>query len=493
MLTRNRFHKLAVAFCLFSLCILVLSACYRPEPVPDPSQTQAPEMDPAIMVSDLPVPSPSETSKPEPEPDLRYIFLFIGDGMGPNQVICCNEARIALGLDPFCFLSFPVLGSIHTDNVHGKTTDSAASATAMSAGVKTENGMLGMTPDGRYHYSLAKDLQESGWKIGILTTVSIDNATPAGFYAHVNSRKEYELIRDDLFTSRYDFFAGGGFHGDSDIEALAYTYGYLYTVGEDAAHQAGPGKLISVGDTLTTDRGLRLAADHSQSRDGLLARNVQLGIDRFQEHPFFMMVEGGRIDLACHYHDAGDLYWEMQDFDDAVRVALAFQQQHPNETLIIITSDHETGGLSLDSGDRTALSRQTLSCDSFDKVNASIFRSLNTPFESALQEVCSAFGLSDLSEEETAYLQEAYAHTLSGDLTSKQKQKLYGVYSPITSAAANLVAARAGLSFSSFDHTGVDIAVYASGIGAEYFEGSYENTEIHDRILEAVHVLGRLP
>ena len=473
------------------LLIPALSSCNRQNKSEDTVSDH--EVIPIIVSSDLLTPSPSPSPVPEPQNELRYIFLFIGDGMGPNQVLASNEARLALGEEPLCFLSFPIEGFAKTDNILGKTTDSAASCTALSTGIKTENSMLGMDPEGNFSYSFAKDLQELGWKIGILSTVSIDNATLAGFYAHAYKRTDYETIRYDLFASRYDYFASGGFHGEEDFEAMARKYGYIYTVGEDAAHAAGPGKLISVGDSLTTDRGLRLAADHGQNRDGLLARNVELGIIRMQDRPFFMMAEGGRIDLACHYHDAGDLFWEMEDFDQSIRVALAFKEKHPHETLILVTADHETGGLSLHDGDRTALTRQSVSCDSFDKVNVTIFRSLNTPFESALPEIISSFGLYDLSEDETNYLREAYEHTMKNDLTASKSKKLYGEYSPVCSAAANLVASRAGLSFSTTGHTGINVSVYATGVGSEYFFGTYENTEIHDRILDAVQELGRHP
>jgi alkaline phosphatase len=199
-----------------------------------------------------------------------------------------------------------------------------------------------------------------------------------------------------------------------------------------------------------------------------------------------MMVEGGRIDYFCHYNDAASFVAELIDFDKAVQSALDFYNNHPTETLIVVTADHETGDVSFKDGDRAALLRQTISSDACDDTLVAECVSAQTPFDQALPLFAAAFGLDNLTKEETAYLQEAYLHTLKGDLTNKKSSEEYGVYDPITSACDKLVAARAGLVFGSGDHTGKDVPVYAIGVGSEFFAGTYENTSLHNALLKAV-------
>ena len=199
-----------------------------------------------------------------------------------------------------------------------------------------------------------------------------------------------------------------------------------------------------------------------------------------------MMVEGGRIDYFCHYNDAASFVAEVLDFDEAVRSGLAFYEAHPNETLVLVTADHETGDVSFVDGNRAALLRQTVSPDECDDTIVKDCVAAQMPFETALPLFTSAFGLDSLTDVETAYLQEAYRHTLIGDLTGKKSSEEYGVYAPITSACADLVAARAGIVFGSGDHTDQDVPVYALGVGSEFFSGEYENTHLHDAILQAV-------
>lgn len=474
-------------FCSVLLCLAALSGCSRNAEMTQAARETAQPESTIVTVQVAQTPQPSAI----PQNTLKYVFLFIGDGMGPNQVRATNEALEKAGLEPLCFTSFPVSGAAITNNVDGKTTDSAAAATALACGQKTINGALGQTQEGNRLAPLPQTLRERGWKAGILTTVSMDNATPAGFYAHTDSRKNYSDILKDLLASGYEYFAGGGFHSDCDPET-ALQAGYQIAVGETAADKiADSEKLILIGDTLTEDKGLPLALDDGNNREGQLARNVARGIRRLcKDNPVFFMVEGGRIDLAGHYHDAGDLLAEMRDFDDAIQEALDFYQQHPYETLILVTADHETGGLTLSKGDRTRLMQQEHSCDRFDEIHVSLYRELGTSFEDALQEIETAFGLNDLTPEEAETLRVAYNHTISDDLSAAKAKEQYGVYTPVTSVAEQLLAKRAGLSYTTTGHTSENVPVYALGVGQELFAGTYENTQIPEKLLSIIKTSG---
>ncbi|NLI55097.1 MAG: alkaline phosphatase [Clostridiales bacterium] len=462
------------------LAVLLIVACVGCGRAAVPSATPSPEQ--IVIVSETTAPTAATT--PLPPPQLRYIFLFIGDGMGYAQVQAAEDALAAAGRESLCFTNFPIAGSAHTANVDGEVTDSAAAATAIATGKKTVNGYLGLDESQNRLIDLSETLRDTGKKIGILTTVSLDHATPAGFYAHVDSRRSYAMIADDLFASGFDFFAGGGFHDTPDAAQRAAENGYALIHSFEEA-PAGGGSLILSSSLIFGDYGVLPAIDGG-AREDWLKKATELAIARLTDPTgFFMMVEGGRIDYFCHYNDAGSFIAELLDFDEAVQSALAFYEQHPSETLIVVTADHETGLVSFTEGDRAALLRQTISCDLCDDTLVAACVSAQTPFEEALPLFLSAFGLSDLTAEETAYLETAYAHTLKGDLPGSTANEEYGVYDPITSACAALVAARAGLVFGSGAHSALDVPVYAIGPGSEFFAGTYENTALHDAFLQA--------
>lgn len=446
----------------------------------------APTPTPEVFVVEAKTTAPEQMPTPLPQPQLKYIFLFIGDGMGSVQVQTAADALLAAGLDPLSFVDFPVQGSVHTNNINGEVTDSAAAVTAIATGTKTINGYLGLDSSLNRLTTIAETLRDAGRKIGILTTVSLDHATPAGFFAHVDSRRTYDVIADDMFASGFDYFAGGGFHNTPDAAELALENGYTLIHSFEEMPVDPSGRLILSSSLIFGDYGVVPAIDGG-ARIDWLKKATDSAITRLDNpNGFFMMVEGGRIDYFCHYNDAASFVAELLDMDRAVQSAKAFYELHPQETLILITADHETGNVSLADGDRSALLRQKISSDLCDNTLVLECVTAQTPFTEALPLFQAAFGLTDLTPEETTYLQVAYEHTLKGDLSKNNSDEEYGVYDPITSACIQLVAKRAGLTFGSGGHTGKDVPVYALGIGSEFFSGTFENTHFHDAILQAI-------
>ena len=463
---------------LAALLLVAMSGCGGVAPA---SVSPAPSSEPIVLVA----PSAAPTATPPATPALKYIFLFIGDGMGQYQVQAANEALLADGREPLLFLNFPVVGTARTDNSVNTTTDSAAAATAIASGKKTANGYLGLDENKNRVTAISELLRDTGYRIGVLTTVSLDHATPAGFFAHEDSRRAYDMIADDLFASGFDFFAGGRFHNTPDFAEHAAENGYVILSSPSETASADE-KVILSSNLVFGDFGVSPAIDGG-ARRGWLRDSTALAISRLENpNGFFMMVEGGRIDYFCHYNDAGSFVAELLDMNEAVGAALAFYAKHPSETLILVTADHETGDVTLSGGDRAALLRQTISCDTCDDTLVAECLRTKTPFAEALPLFTKAFGLDNLTPEETDALKKAYTHTLKGDLTSNKSNEEYGVYEPITSACASIVAARAGLHFGSGGHTSQTVSVYALGIGSELFKGFYENTKIHDAILQAL-------
>ena len=270
------------------------------------------------------------TTALEPADKPKNIFLFIGDGMAFEHISVAE----ALLHTPMSFSQFPVKGKATTYSANSQITCSAAAATAISTGVKTNNGRVAMDPASKPLRSITYDFRDAGYKVGIATTVEIDHATPAAFYAKDKSRDNYYSIATQLAPSGFDFFAGFGFHEPRDVVEKITRAGYAIVYAKEELSRVEPSKkmLISNNDVWT------------------LAEITSIGIERLDSQKgFFFMVEGGRIDLFAHDNNGEGVVQEMAGFSQAVKAALSFYEQHPDETIIIVTADHGTGGIGLNS------------------------------------------------------------------------------------------------------------------------------------------------
>ncbi|MCL2434958.1 MAG: alkaline phosphatase [Lentimicrobiaceae bacterium] len=280
----------------------------------------------------------------------KYIFYFIGDGFGTGSLTYSEIIAKEKG-DTLVFSQFPVTGLITTHPANDWVTCSAAAATALASGEKTNNYMLNVAPDSvRILTPISKILQEKGYGIGVATTVSIDHATPAGFYAHSIYRKDYYNIAKQLPASGFQFFAGAGFIDPSpedsvSIFTLLKENNYAVSTSIASASASKSLKNILIQPQGKDSKQLPYSIYKDQD-DFTLAQITQLGIEKLSalNKPFFFMIEGGLIDWANHDNLPEALYGEVKEFSEAIAVALAFYKKHPKETLIIVTADHETGG-----------------------------------------------------------------------------------------------------------------------------------------------------
>lgn len=212
-----------------------------------------------------------------------------------------------------------------------------------------------------------------------------------------------------------------------------------------------------------------------------------------------MMCEGGKIDWSGHANDAATSIHETIALSDAVQVAIDFAAEHADETLIIVTADHETGGMTI-SFATTAydthfnyLTSQTISFTDFDAVIGTL-RDKGASFEEALEEVETYYGLTTasdqaltLTETELDSLKTAYNMSMGAEEMSEEEAALlYGGYEPFSMAVSHIINNKAGLSYTSYAHTGLQIPVYAMGVGAERFAGLYDNTDIFNRTMEVM-------
>lgn len=280
---------------------------------------------------------------------IRNIILCIGDGMGLNHVALTRHE--ALGPDNKLHMEqLPVVGIVRTYSANDLITDSAASSTAMACGVKTNNGMIGMTPDKTVHKSILELLQAKGWRSGLVATSEISHATPASFAAHVKSRNNQSEIAKQLLESRVDVLFGGGAKYWKDRpdgrnlfkEAAQAGYQVIHAKDQISTLNDAPTIGLFANEGLTTFDPEPSLSEMSQTAIQLLNSK---GDDWFSPQPkFFLMIEGSQIDWAAHANDSDRVIRQTLLFDMAVKEAIEFAQQDKH-TLVIVTSDHETGGL----------------------------------------------------------------------------------------------------------------------------------------------------
>ena len=440
----------------------------------------------------------------------KYVFMFIGDGMSSPQTNAAqvyngNNVSGAIELEKLTFTQFPVVGLQYTQDSTSFCPDSASTATSLSSGFKTHSGVIGMGVDKvTAGETIAEKVkQQLGWKVGIISSVTLNHATPAAYYAHIASRNDYYEIGEQMAASGFDYFAGGSLlenDGDALYEVLEDA-GYTVTSDRDTilSLNADSGKVYAVSPELQDDGAMKYALDMEED-DITLAEFVRKGIDvLYNEKGFFLMCEGGKIDWAGHANDAVANISDTIALDEAVEVALEFAFQHPDETLIIVTGDHETGGMTIGyaaTGYDTAfdiMKNQKMSFVAFDEYVAKEKAAGTFDFDRLMEMVEDEFGLTApgtdndvpalvMNEYEYARLQKAYEDDRTGNTDGYEESLLYGGYNPISITLTHIINNKAGIGWTSYAHTGLPVPVYAFGEGAEVFGGAYDNTEVAKKL-----------
>jgi len=486
---------------------------------------------------------------------VKYVFLFIGDGMGVAQRYAAELYLADLkGLSRaensrLVMNTFPAQGLTTTYDLTGAIPDSASTATAIACGTKTKDGVIGMDADAGVSYvSITDSAKKANWKVGILSSVSLDHATPAAFYAHVPSRRQMHDISLQLAHSGMDYFAGGQLlrpvdpadsHKPNAIE-VARKNGYTVAVGRSAfeALEPGVGKVIALNGVVDSDAAMYFSLDQVGDPNQVsIAEYLAKGITLLDNpHGFFIMVEGGKIDWACHAHDAASSIHDTLALDAAVSEAVNFYRKHPQETLIIVTGDHETGGMSIgfagthDGSFVDKIQHQKMSYIEFSKKLAD-FKKVRTVSDARLEDLLpvikEAFGLwvmsagektslekgaaegqakgasqeagttareaerkpkygMALSDLELTGLRDAFRQSMLPEIERARDDRtylLYGGLEPLTVTLTTILGNKAGIGWTSYSHTGLPVQTSALGVGAELFNGYYDQTDIHAKIM----------
>lgn len=483
----------------------------------------------------------------------RYVILMIGDGMGWPQV---QLAEFYLGAQaqafraPLRMTTLPVAGLVRTHSATAHVTDSGAGGTALACGIKTANGYIGMDTNYIKYASLAALAQRHGRKAGLVTTDSIVGATPSVFYAHRPDRWSTYPIGVDLFRSGIDVCVGAAGFDDPlgraiptntlcaltnelaafvvpgnpatnasgvtwrDLYSLTSTYGYTW-ISTPAAWHALSATQQRVIATLDIPYGIA-------TRTGALTlAEVTRKTITLLDNPcgFFLMVEGARIDKMGHVNDAAANLGETLAFDDAVAAVYEFYTNHPNDTLLVVTADHETGGMTLGHGDNhfAWLGRQRARASDFQNA-FDAYRATHTlrsrpgrwwaaltggedagkaraSFDAIKPLLREYFGFGNdkddiaLSPFEWRQLENAFEDSMRGRHLYPDDdafRAMYGGQDPLTSTATRILNALAGVRWTTLDHSAADVPVFAAGVGSAWFSGLHDNTDIPRYIMRVM-------
>lgn len=466
----------------------------------------------------------------------KYVFVFVGDGMSYPQI---QSAAYYTGKDAagivdavkkssnpsdspemkaLSFYQFPVAGSASTYDATSFAPDSASTATSIFTGYKTHSSSINVDITKKIKYrTIAEQLRDQKkYKIGVISTVNLNHATPAATYAHQASRKSNYPIGLELVASNFDYFAGGALMEPQDknkdktsIYELAKNSGYKVCFDQKSASNLRNGdKALVVAETLADSDSMSYDNDRKDG-EWALRDYVRKGIEVLDNKTgFFMMVEGGKVDWACHANDARSSIADTLALSEAVEEAIEFYNRHPKETLILVTADHETGGLTIGYAGTDynlffrTLDSQKISYAKFDSDYVSAYKKNGTSFAEVMADVEKLFGLKVdgsngsskngglvLTEYELGRIKAAYEKTIKNDKNRNQMEyDIYGTYEPLTITITHVLNAKSGLGWTSNSHTGLPVPVFALGAGQEEFKGFYDNTEIYKKMAKLTRI-----
>jgi alkaline phosphatase len=332
-------------------------------------------------------------------PTAKYIFYFIGDGMG-NTHVALTESYLSYKAgkengERLSFTQFPYLALAETWPIGGHITCSSASGTALACGIKTTNNSLGVDPDGNEGTSIAVELHNQGYNVGIMSSVPVNHATPASFFAHNEYRGNYYEISQDMIDDGFEFFGGAGLYdirgkkGDlpSTLDFLEEN-GYAVCYGKSTFTERQPNseKIVYLQPSSQETGPEYYVREGDKEGDIQLSEMLGLCIDHLgDEEPFIIVCEEGKIDWSAHGNKTMSMVHDVLSLNETVKKALEFYYAHPDETLIVVTADHETGGPAIGDGqewksdfiDWEILEKSWIECGGKNNLNRQDNRALN--------------------------------------------------------------------------------------------------------------------
>ena len=425
----------------------------------------------------------------------RNIILMIGDGMGPSQFGAAwlySTRVLGRELRMVDLMKNGRTAYLVNDGADAVLTESAAAATQIACGVKVPARVVGMGPDGKTPCKTVLVLaKEKGMATGLVTTSGITDATPAAFVAHVKDRgdeatvavQELQARVDVLLGGRRQFFlpesAGGNRKDGWDLRAGACQAGYGIVESAAELERASGGKILG----LFSMGNMAFEIDRAKTDEPSLAQMTAKTLEVLAANPkgFFAMIEGGRIDHAAHRNDAAATIRDTLAFDEAVGVVLDFQQKHP-DTLVIVTADHETGGMALIGHGRDSKEYAGINLAAIQKAQAS--------FEVIVDE----FGKNPTSENVRNVVKKYLAIEITEDeariVANDTLRKLdpWNFSNPTLHSLAFVLRPYLGVGWSSQAHTASPLFAFGLGPGSEGLVGFRHNTELFQIMKSALPI-----
>ena len=472
----------------------------------------------------------------------KYVFLFVADGMAPSQ-FTATEYYLAskddirnYDIKRLSFTRFPVTGISNTHDYGSLITDSASAGTAFAAGKKTLSSMINVDPrDGKTPYkTIAEYAKEAGMKVGIVSTVTLTHATPASFFGKTSNRNNVDGtaaetgLAQQLVESGFDYYGGGWISSNSTNndkyldDARKLGYSVTRTPAAFNALNRNSGKVIALAERVQDSGAMHYEIDRL-STDLSIVDFTKKGIELLENpNGFFFMIESGKVDWAGHANDAGALIHDMLVFDKAIDAALEFYNKHPNETLITVIGDHETGGMgvgwagtagipsqpgmsaNLGTGysmyfDRIA--KQTRSYVAFDEevikpYKAKITDASQRKLQDLYSDILGSFGIDlrpqslNISEFQKNQIEIAFKRSMEQPVEAPQEgwSVFHGSYEPLSVKLTQILNQSAGIGWTTYSHTATPVATFAIGAHQEIFGGYYDNTEIFYKLASAMNL-----
>ncbi|HKA31951.1 MAG TPA: alkaline phosphatase [Candidatus Binatia bacterium] len=421
----------------------------------------------------------------------KYIFIFLADGGSVGGIEIARSFNRVVHREGFTITDKIMregsLGLLTTEAADSLTTDSAAAATALSGGCKANIGALGICADGRTVKTVMERAREKGFRAALVTTSTVYDASPAAFLSHVSSRKDFEAILDQYLRAAPDLILGGGreqflpagrpesARKDGKDRLAEFTArGYAYASDKTGLAKATGAKLLGLFTPGEMNFDLDRAADKEPSLVEMTRATIRfLGRDG---RGFMAFIENENTDTAGHLTDVASMIHAYRDFDGAVALAYEFYLGHPRETLILVTSDHDSGGVGF------TLALEDLRLDSKRvAANEEVLKKIAT-IPISLRKAAAMLGPRPTAEAVDRVMRDVFkGFTLAPDL----KKMLLAGQPPArnfyTDPAANvlgmMIANNTQVYWGSGGHTHQPVFVAALGAGAERFRGYQDNTD----------------
>jgi alkaline phosphatase len=437
----------------------------------------------------------STSGRPVP----RYIFLFLSDGGGMAHLEIARRYRQFVHHEGFVIVDKIIkegsLGVMTTHAADALSTDSAAAATALAGGCKANMGALGMCADGTIAVSAMELARRRGMRLALVTNATLYDASPAAFVCHVPNRRDYATIVDRYLELEPDVLMGGGKDqflpksrpgsrrkNETDVIAAFEIKGYRLAQNKSELEKIASGKVL--GLFAMRDMSFELDRDKSvePSVYDMTRATIRLLHDR-NPRGFFAFIESENIDTASHLSDIATVVHEYREFDRAVGVAYEFYRKYPRETLILVTSDHETGGLGLtlalkDLTSTRGENQTAATDDNLRKIQA---------ISISLQKASRILGRNPTPEAVDKLMRDQFpGFILSPELKDaivKRRPISRTLFTdPTAQALGTMVAHNTQAYWQTSSHTNQPVLVAALGVGAERFKGYYDNDDFGKKL-----------